>query len=209
MGSEKQNANKPPRRINKRWVVTKLGEREMSLRNFEEKMGWSHGKGSRVLQGEYGLRPHETAKMAELLRTPHDELLQAIGVDVPMGGDDKVTVHGWADQHGDVFMTRPDGPRRVPAPPGMAGEDGRALRVRSPGRPADGWLAYYRAVATPEVDSLGRLCLVELATGAWRLATLHRGYSPGTWNLSAFIFGGADLENVGITAAHPILWLKA
>lgn len=55
-----------------------------------------------------------------------------------------------------------------------------------------------------------RLAVVQLANkGGRHVRVLQRGYAAGKWNLRSLVDASAELADVDIESAAPVVWVKA
>ena len=89
-------------------------------------------------------------------------------------------------------------------------ENTQAIRIAAPGMPVDGWVAYFVPATKVEPEAVGRLAVVTLANkGGRHVRVLQRGYAAGKGNLRSLVDASAELADVDIESAAPVVWVKA
>ncbi|MGC1301519.1 MAG: helix-turn-helix transcriptional regulator [Caulobacteraceae bacterium] len=108
------------------------------------------------------------------------------------------------------FDEDPEAMYEVPLPQSLEGaEDYVAFEIEGfsmpPARP--GWIVVFRKKQTPIQDLVGYPCLIDLANGQRLFKELHRGYTPGLWNLASWD-GSPLMEDQTVIAALPFVALS-
>ncbi len=193
--------------INTGWFKDRIAMKQMSQRKLAKALGLDPAAMSLMLRGRRTITPQEAEKMAAELGVPLTTVLEQIGLDVTAGASAKATIRGRTDDAGRVVMGRVEGPRRVEAPIGMA-DDAAAIRATRENF-TDGWLYFYQPTDTITMDAVGRLCVAQVAgKDEWHLRVVRRGYSKGTWTLADPLGSHVPIENVRLSTAAPVLWIR-
>lgn len=192
--------------INTTWFQEKLYTLEISQTKLGEMMGLDKGAVSLLLRGKRKMSVHEAGQIAGIFNVPVDEVLRHAGVEAPQGKAGRVRVAGWIDALGEVHHGLANGPKSVPAPPGV---DDRceALRAQTSGGAFDGWLLFYRPTTEVSGEAIGRMCIVRIGGRESLLVrVVGRGYEAGYFTVTGWA-GGAS-ENVRLDSAAPVLWMQ-
>lgn len=190
--------------LNTRYFKALLADKGMSLRDLAKVMGMNHSQLSlTITAGTRRLQLDEAAQLSQIFSRPLHEIVENAGVNVrPMAGR-RVSVIGAVTGEGTVALHASDVVERTTAPEDIIGEVS-AVQFRTAGTPLDwmdGWVCFYRPASEVAPDVLGRLCVARIKGGPVVVATVKRGYSDGTYNLS----GPVTRESAHLEWAAPIL----
>jgi transcriptional regulator with XRE-family HTH domain len=196
-------------------------ERGMSLARLEEITGISAQQINRLEKGTRRLNEDNVAKLAAALGCRAQDIFG----DLPAAG---IPVVGFVGAGAEIYAIDDHehgaGLDEVDAPPGAAGRDIVAVRIRGDSMfPVfqDGWTVYYgeritmvhspaegqlQNAADPLSDYFSKPCAVRLVDGRTMLKTLKRGTVPGRYNLVSY--DGRDIEDVELDWAARILFIK-
>lgn len=194
--------------IDTKWFKGLLSDRGMRQHQIASTLALDPASVSLMLRGKRRLQLDEAAALANLLGVPLDEVLHHAGIDPEAGAAGTVPIVGTVDDDGEVVMKRPEGPRRVTAPVGMA-EGAVALRYETSDA-RDGCIAFYVPREGVDADAVGRVCVVQVAPagkGVRYVRVVKRGYVRGTFTLTQ-VRAEKSLENVELASACPVLWLR-
>lgn len=193
--------------VDPQFFVDAMARAGVSQRQLAKLIGLDHSALSLKLRGLREMKAHEAAEVARLLSVPLTDVLSAAGVQVP--GDSTVPLVGFIDGEGEVHLTMDqDKPERIAAPPELAGNAMAVMTKASTGRMhlTDGWVYYFRQPAEVPRDIAGSLAIAKITGGMTVLRFVHRGYKPGTYNMTANSL--VPIENARLEWAAPVLWIK-
>ena len=192
-----------------KWFKEKLSETKQSQASLARYMGLDPAMVSLMLRGKRSMKTTEAAKIARFLGTSIEDIIVHTGEDLyAADGARAITSIGSVGDDGEVFLST-ETDIRVAAPADMP-EGCVALRAKTLGTSwalIDGWM-FFSLIKDNDVaaDVNGRLCVVGLESGRRVLRFVHRGYSPGCFNLIG-MFGGSS-EDVRVRSAAPVLWIR-
>jgi hypothetical protein len=195
--------------IDQDWFLERMRELDLTQRKVAEMTGINRSTINRLFNGSRPWKTQWTADVANALRVPVSELMARIGTTSPKSTGNGMPFAGTVDASGAVAPPRAGQPRRVDRPdPNDFVNSTAAVRVQAPGRPWDGWTCYFVPVKRIALESVGRLCVIELKNkgGRW-LGTLQRGYSAAVWNLF-HLDGSVIAEGVDVASASPVVWVR-
>lgn len=188
--------------MNTKWFQDRVRDAQMSQNRLATLLGVDKSALSLMFNGKREMKMDEAARIAEVLSLPLDEVMAHAGVKVPKGPR-SVALVGTVDASLEVHMKKAGG--RVPGFEELP-KDAVALRCEDQASLMYGWTFYYVPVTGVASDSMQRLCVVKLATGAQYLMTPSRGFEPGTNNLKGL--NGFSIENQKIVSAAPVIWTR-
>lgn len=189
--------------INRRYFDGLLADRQLSLRALAARMGMNHSQLSLTFSGTRRAQIDEAVQLADILGAPLLQVIEALGVALPVAAGRRVAVVGAVAGDGTVAPQGPGVVERVSAP-GELPPDCVALQYRTAGTTLDwldGAVAFCRSRNGIEPGALGRLCWAGVKGGPQVVATIRRGYQENTFNLS----GPCARESVVLQWASPIL----
>lgn len=190
--------------INKRWFDGQLAAREISQRKLAKMMDMDPSALSLMLSGKRKMTAAEASDVARLLGVSVEEVLRHAGIGVPSNMEKSVPVVGYIGERGLVRLGRVKGPQTAIAPPECKGC--HALRVQNAGI-MEGWLLFYRPADGVSLESVGRLCIVQLVEDDHQYALfVARGYEAGYYVLSDGQSG--ETQHVRLEKSAPVLWMK-
>ena len=187
----------------KRFFKALMAQQKISLRTVASMMGLGHSQLSLTFSDKRRMQLDEAAQLAQIFGVPLARVAEAAGI--PIGRDARVSVLGCMRGDGTVEMFAK--PERSPAPDGLP-EDVIAIQARtadSANAWLDGWNFYCQPPTDVAGDALGRFCYVQVVDGPVVMATVRRGYHPGTFNLS----GPYAAESVCLEWATPVLMARS
>lgn len=180
-----------------------MDQHKLSLRAVAAMLGLGHSQLSLTFSDKRRMQLDEAAKLAKIFGVPLSRIAEAAGIS--LGHDARVPLLGCMRGDGSVDLFRT--PERTPAPDGLP-EDVVAIQARSADSSnawLDGWNFYFQPPTDVAGDALGRFCYVQVLGGPVVLATVRRGYHPGTFNLS----GPYSAESVTLEWATPVLLARS
>jgi hypothetical protein len=194
-------------KLDKTWFTARLADIEQSQGALARHMGMDPSAISLLLNGRRRIEPGRAEQIADFLRVPVADVLRlGLGLKVDRARAPLFPMVGTVNAQMLVTMDSPgarvEGSQALPA-------DAVAVRLQTAGTQTDwldGWLMFFQPARGMDPALVTRLCVAELADGSRRLGNLRRGYAEGVYNL--VIGPGSMLENVTITSATPVLWIK-
>lgn len=195
--------------VDEKWFNDQLTARDLSQRGLAKLMGLKPSTVNRMFRGTRRWQLDDVRLVAEILGAPAAEISARAGVEMPAESTAAIAITGVADAKGTIGGLKAGMGRRAERPP-MLPDTAHAIRWVAPGLPVDGWVAYFIPAAKVEPEAVGRLSIVQLANkGGRHLAVLLRGYAAGKWNLRSLADASAELADVDIESAAPVVWIKA
>lgn len=190
---------------NKQFFVNLMAQHGVSMRSVATQMGLGHSQLSQTFNSKRRMQLEEAAHLAKIFGVPLATIAEAAGIS--LGRVPKLPLIGFMNGKGEVeaFAKK----ERTHAPDGLP-EDAIAIQARtadSANAWLDGWNFYCQPPAKTKAgqgvatDALGRFCYAQVDGGPLVLATVRRGYQPGTYNLS----GPYTAESVSLRWAVPVL----
>ncbi len=197
--------------VNKQWFISRLEDRDMSMRELAKHMALDVSALSLMFSGKRRITADEAGQLAIHLQEPVEEVLKRAGVVVAETREWAVPINQVVDGSGRIVAPPTwHGPRVVDRPTGV-GHSVQAVRVQ--GGRWDGWVLYYRgggvghSGAAIEPEAVGQLCVVRIAgqDGEW-VRWVRRGYEVGQWMLAPLDEGEAT--EAKLVSATPVLWMR-
>lgn len=192
--------------MNKQWFLDLMAARRLSMRGLAQRMGLQHTQLSLTFSGQRKLQLDEASQLSQILGVPLHQIAINAGVSVRPASGRRVHVIGYVVNGGEVRLNPPEIGERTEAPEDM--QDGVvAVQARTAATPmdwCDGAVFFFARTDRVEPDAIGRLSVIKLTDGTLGLATLRRGYQPGTYNLS----GVMTRQSVQIESAAPVLLIR-
>lgn len=191
------------------WLMSRLAELNMTQRNVADRTGINRSTVNRLFKGDRDWKSHHIREIADIMQVTTNELMIHIGAKPLKASPDSLALVGIADEKGAIAPPKAGQPRRAERPDkNEFTSRTAAVRVQAPGRAWDGWICYFVPAERIALESVGRLCVVELKNkgGKW-LGTLQRGYSAAVWNLF-HLDGSAIAEGVDVLSASPVVWIR-
>lgn len=183
----------------KRFFKALMAQQKLSLRTVASMMGLGHSQLSLTFSDKRRMQLDEAAQLAKIFGVPLARIAEAAGI--AMVRDSRIPMLGCMRGDGTVELL--DKPERTPSPDGLP--DGvisiQARTSDSANAWLDGWSFYCQKPMDVAADSVGRFCYAKIVDGPVALATVRRGYHPGTFNLS----GPYNAESVALEWASPVL----
>jgi transcriptional regulator with XRE-family HTH domain len=206
--------------VHQRWFQDLLKKRNLTQRAVAKALKLHPSAISRIFQGQQLLRPHEVARLADVLMVPPEDVLfhagaanefRAKGARAKTPHPTLMTIDGWVDGDLRVHANPPKNAAKVPCP--LPSSDGVvALVARTAGsrfEGIEGALIFYRPAAEVEADARGRPSVVRVMGQRYDRSCIPRkGFEPGMFTLSALFTSDVLAEDVELESASPILWMK-
>lgn len=186
--------------MNKQFFDDLLVSRSLSLRQLAKRMDVLPSQLSLTFNGKRRMQMAEAVRLSQLLGASLNDVIAAAGITGTTAR--RCRVVGVLGGDGMVSTVEGDAIERVMVPDGMP-EEVNAIQARTSDSPLawmDGFVFFVNGEQAPQ-ELLDRFSLVRLEDGRQVLATLRRGYTPGTFNLSGF----TPLQNQRVAAASPVL----
>lgn len=196
--------------MNKRFFDDLLVAKGMSLRQLAKRMDMLPSQLSLMLNGKRRMQMAEAVRMSQLLGAPLNEILLAAGINEAVGRRCKIV--GILAGDGLVHKVEEGAIERVMMPDGLP-DHTVAVQARTAESPLawmDGWVLFVNGEREP-VEMVDRFCLVTLEDGRRLFATIRRGYTTGTFNLSGTALNNHSfntLTDQRVTVASPVLMTK-
>lgn len=185
--------------VDKRFFKALMAQHKLSLRTVATKMGMGHSQLSLTFSGKRRMQLDEANQLAKLFGVPLARIAEAAGITGVK--DTRLPLLGFMRGDGTVELL--EKPARTPSPDGLP--EGvivlQAHTADSPNAWLDGWSFFCVRPTEVAGDAVGRFCYAKLDGGPPVLATVRRGYQPGTFNLS----GPYSAESVALEWASPVL----
>lgn len=194
--------------VNKDYFMNLMASRRLSMRALAQRMGMQHSQLSLTLSNQRKMTIEEAAKLSQIFGVPLHQIVLNTGVEVRPASGRRTSVIGFVGKEGTVTLNQPETIERADAPDDLP-DDAVAVQFRTAESPldwSDGWLAFFRKVNGDgvEPDAIGRLAFCKMRGGPSTIATVKRGYQPGTYNLTGFM----QRQNVPLEYATPILVMR-
>lgn len=192
--------------MNKDYFLTLMSGRRMSMRGLAQRMGMQHSQLSLTLNGQRKMQLEEAALLSQIFGVPLNQIVANTGITVRPTSGRRTPVIGFVGTDGAAVMNGPDVIERTEAPDDLP-DDAVAVQCRTAGSAlewADGWVVFFRKSAAIDPESIGRLSFVKIKDGPHAVATIKRGYQPGTYNLSGIM----SRQNVPLECASPVLVVR-
>lgn len=192
--------------MNKNYFLDLMASRRLSMRGLAQRMGMGHSQLSLMFNGERNMKLEEAAQLSQILGVPLHQIVTNAGVSARPVLGRRVPVVGFVGKDGVVTMNPPDVYERTESPEELP-EDTTAVQCRTAGTPlewADGWVAFFRKAGGVDPEAIGRMSFVKIKDGPYGLATIKRGYQPGTFNLTGIM----SRQNVALECASPVIILR-
>jgi transcriptional regulator with XRE-family HTH domain len=184
----------------------RIRDLKLTQRALADHLGADAATVSMLLRGKRRITPAEAKQIAGFLKLPIGEVLRLFGVDV--SEDPKVPIIGHCTTEGLVTLLAPGAQDRAAGPADLP-RDARAIQVRAPFAPGDGWILFCEGTQSDPSENLGRLCLAATATGELTIGVIARGYQSGRFNITTRFFTlGAPLENLSLVWASRVFWIR-
>lgn len=192
--------------MNKDYFLNLMAGRRMSMRGLAQRMGMQHSQLSLTLNGQRKMQLEEAAQLSQIFGVPLHQIVINTGIAVRPTSGRRTPVIGFVGTDGSVTMNGPDVIERTEAPDDLP-DEAVAVQCRTAGSSlewADGWVAFFRKAHAIDPEAIGRLSFVKIKDGPYALATVKRGYQPGTYNLSGIM----SRQNVPLECAAPVLVVR-
>lgn len=192
--------------MNKQFFLDMMAARRLSMRGLAQRMGLQHTQLSLTFSGQRKMQLEEAAQLSQIFGVPLNLIATNAGVSVRPTSGRRVYVIGFVGKDGAITLNPPDVSERTEAPDDMP-DDAVAVQCRTAGTPldfCDGWVAFFRRSSTVDAEAIGRMSYVKIKDGPCGLATVKRGYQPGTFNL----LGIMARQNVVLEHASPVLIIR-
>jgi len=186
---------------------------DKSQREMARFMGLDPAAITLMLQGRRAMQLSEAQQISEFLGIPVEDVLRHAGLQLsgessgnaakPAG----VPLIGTIGADGDIKLDNKGGSRIVDAPAKLPA-DAAALRASEDAFPPvvmRGALLYFKPSNVVEPSAIGRLAVVRLGNRSIRLRHVAPGFDFDRFTLTD---QQGVQENVQLTAATPVLWIK-
>lgn len=192
--------------MNKDYFLSLMSSRRMSMRGLAQRMGMQHSQLSLTLNGQRKLQLEEAAQLSQIFGVPLHQIAVNTGINVRPTTGRRTQVIGFVGKDGAVVLNPPEVIERAEAPEDLP-DDTVAVQFRTAESPlswCDGWVAFFRRTDGIDPEAIGRTSFVKIRDGEHTIATVTRGYQPGTYNLSGIM----SRQNVPLECASPVLVVR-
>jgi transcriptional regulator with XRE-family HTH domain len=192
--------------MNKDYFIGLMNSRRMSMRGLAQRMGMQHSQLSLTLNGQRKLQLEEAAQLSQIFGVPLHQIAVNTGINVRPTSGRRTQVIGFVGKDGAVVLNPPEMIERAEAPEDLP-DDTVAVQFRTAESPlswCDGWVAFFRRTEGIDPEAIGRTSFVKIRDGEHAIATVTRGYQPGTYNLSGIM----SRQNVPLEHASPVLVVR-
>jgi transcriptional regulator with XRE-family HTH domain len=174
-------------------------QRRLTLEKLADRLGTSAGHLHKWETGKVSITLTRLADVAHALE---------VGVVDLIDGQQTVPVVGTVGAGAQVFATAdpPEGKRKVRAPPRQESAKTVALEVEGDAMLPieDGWLLFYsRDYEGVPIECIGKLCVVQLASGARYVKRVTQGRRPALFNL--YSTNAREMEDQSLAWAAPVV----
>lgn len=174
-------------------------QRRLTLEKLAERLGTSAGHLHKWETGKVSITLNRLADVARALE---------VGIVDLIDGQQKVPVVGRVGAGAQVFATgdSPEGKRKVRSPPRQESAKTVALEVEGDAMLPieEGWLLFYsRDYEGVPVECIGKLCVVQLASGARYVKRVKQGRRPALFNL--YSTNAREMEDQTLAWAAPVV----
>lgn len=188
--------------VNKSFFLDLLQDRGMSLRTLAKRLEILPSQLSLTFSGTRRMQIAEAVKIAQILGASLNEVMVNAGIEEARTDRRRCKVIGFLNGKGEVEPCDPDAITRTLIPEGLPAEC-EAIQARTSDTAlawADGWVFFTNGKQDPD-ELKGRFVRAKVKDGPEVVATIRRGYEPGTYNLS----GMSNLVSQRLEWASPIL----
>ena len=190
--------------VDRAWFLARLREKKLSIRKLAKLIGRDPSSVSRITYGRQLLHLEDAIKIARILNVTLYELLRRMGREpstegmiLPVIGsvNDSLHITICRGKHASI----PSMPLFDQGAVGLICDDSASLFY--------GWIFAYIPAAVIESTAIGRLSVVHHATAGLLIRFVKPGLHAGKFDLTGF--SGQNLPNVDISAASPVLHIRA
>lgn len=170
--------------VKKSFFIDLLRDRKMSLRTLAKRMDILPSQLSLTFSGTRRMQIAEAVKIAQVLGAPINEVMVNAGIEEARTDRRRCKVVGFVNGQGEIDPPADGAIDKTLMPEGLP-SDCEAVQARTVGTPlawTDGWLYFSSGKQDPD-DLEGRFVRAKIKDGPEVLATIRRGYEPGTFNL--------------------------
>lgn len=189
--------------INDQFFRNAFRDRKLTIRGVAAKLGMKHhSQLSLMLKGDRRMQLDEAINLAQILGVPLNTIIANAGYPTVLQEGRRIPVVGILRGKGEIEPV-PEHTERAIAPVGEP-DVVSAIQARTAETPlswADRWVFFCRERTEPENAADGQLCQVQIKGGPCVLASVRRGYSPGSYRLS----GPYLDENAKVDWVAPVI----
>lgn len=194
-------------KIDTKWFVDRLADRDMSQRALAKLMGLDPAAVSLMFRGKRRMSMAEAAQLATILDIAPSEMFERAGIS--SSSNKKIKLAGTINPKSEIaFFGK--GAHDYVEPPGDVAPETVAFQCKTAGSELDrmdGMIYFVDHVKSNPAQFLNSFCACATKAGPTIVAQVRKGYQRGTYNLIP-IGGSSPLENVEIAWASPITWAK-
>lgn len=170
--------------VNKGYFIDLFRDRKLSMREVAKRIDVWPGGLSLTLDGKRSMKMEEAVRLSRTLSVPLSEILVNAGIDQAIGTVRYCDILGHVVEGLIVKAVETDTVERTAIPDGLD-DDVVAVQYHTSDTQAayaDGWITFLSPRMEPEALT-GMFGLVEIEGDGLLLATIRRGYTPGTFNV--------------------------
>ncbi len=205
--------------INHQFFRNALLAADKSQREMARHMGLDPSAITLMFQGRRAMQLHEAQQIAQFLSVPVEDVLRNAGLELSGGPTQQSAARGAAtptataplggtvDAKGEVHLDIKGAKQQIDAPPRLPAG---AIVIRAAGdvfapTVMRGALLFFKPSDAVEPSAVGRLSVVRLGNRKLHLAHVAPGFDFDRYNL---LDAQGEKENIALTAATPVLWIK-
>lgn len=171
--------------VKKSFFMDLLRDKRMSLRTLAKRMDILPSQLSLTFSGTRRMQIAEAVKIAQVLGAPINEVMVNAGIEEARTDRRRCKIVGFVNGDSEIHPPEDGVIDKTLMPEGLSSEC-EAVQARTTGTPlawADGWVFFSNGKQDPD-ELEGRFVRAKIKDGPEVLATILRGYEPGTYNLS-------------------------
>lgn len=188
---------------NETWFKNRLKDIGATQRDLASHMGLDPSSVSLAIRGMRKFTLEEVNAVAKFLRAPLDEVIRHAGVDVKK--DARHIVIGAVDSDGVVHKIQNSFSDAPIMPPGALGVVAHTSLTKA--AMWDGYVFFVRPEQGVNVDSIGRICLIESLAGDLKMASIVKSTGDGEFLVTDVFAQNAPVK-IKVRNASPVVAIK-